>query len=142
MKNVLSSYKQIKNTDNFKISFKYKMEPIIKEVFNAMLAACTREASPIDIIKTGVVLLNRKPIDKSFKKEMIKAIIERIAHGHDGVANTEDDRLSPKTLDMLLMLLENDVIDYVIEGVVTTVKMNKFRTCFNRFGVLIRYKGF
>jgi hypothetical protein len=116
------------------------MEPIITEVFKVMLTACTKEASPVDIIRIGVNELNGKPIAKHFKKEIIKAIIERIAHGRDGVPNTEDDRLSPKTVEMLLMLLETDAIDYVIDGVVSVVKKSGFKTCF-KFGWLsVSYK--
>jgi hypothetical protein len=96
----------------------------------------------MDIIKTGVNALNSKPIDKHFKKEILKSIIERIAHGRDGIAGTEDDRLSPKTVVVLLTLIENDVIDYLIDGAVLAIKKSGFTTCFKRFGIAISYKKF
>jgi len=118
------------------------MEHISREVFETILSACTKEASPIDIIKTGVAVLNGKPINKNMKQQILKAVIERIAHGKDGIAGTEDDRLSAKTVEMLLMLLESDVVDYVIDGIVAQVKRADFKTLFNRCNVLIRWKKF
>jgi hypothetical protein len=119
------------------------MEPVIKEVFQTVLSACTKEAKPIDIIKSGVNVLNGKPsIEKHFKKEILKSVIERIAQGKDGIAGTEDDRLSPQTVDILMTLVNSEVVDYVIDGIVAQVKRADFRTLFNRCGVLIGFKKF
>jgi len=118
------------------------MEPLISDVFQTVLLACTKEAKPIDIIQSGVEVLNAKPIEKHFKKEILKAVIERIAAGNDGIQGTADDRLTPETLRVLIVLLESDVINTVIDGIVVQIKKAGFKNIFDRCGVLIRYKKF
>jgi hypothetical protein len=105
------------------------MEPVIKEVFNVMLSKCTKEAKPIDIIKSGVEALQTKQINKSFKREIVKAVIEKIAAGNDGIHGTADDRLSPETLQVLIVLLESDVINTVIDGIVVQIKKINVKKC-------------
>ena len=98
------------------------MEPIVYEVFDAVSVVINKDAKPVDIIKTGIDVLQSKPIDKQLKKTIIKAVINKIAHGKDGIAGTEDDRLSAHTVMVLVMLLESEMIDVVIDGIVATIK--------------------
>jgi hypothetical protein len=105
------------------------MEPLISNVFQTVLSACTKEAKPIDIIKSGVDVLNGKPIEKHFKKEILKAVIERIAAGNDGIHGTADDRLSKETMAILLVLLESNLIDTVIDGIVVQIKKVNIKKC-------------
>lgn len=67
------------------------MELIVYEVFDAVSVVINKEAKPIDIIKTGIDILQSKQIDKQLKKTIIKAVIHKIAHGKDGIADTDDD---------------------------------------------------
>ena len=115
------------------------MEPIIREVFDGLTKICNREATPIEIIKTGVKILEGKPIDKVFKKEILIAVLKRIAYGQDGLADTEDDRLSPETLNILIMLIESECLDAVIDGIMVSFKKVGL-TVFDRCGVLIKFR--
>jgi hypothetical protein len=115
------------------------MEPIIREVFEGLTKICNKEATPIDIIKTGVKILEGKPINKAFKKEILVAVLKRIAYGQDGLADTEDDKLSPETLNMLIMLIESEFLDAVIDGIIVSFKKVGL-TIFDRCGVLIKFK--
>jgi hypothetical protein len=116
------------------------MEHITREVFDAMLKACTKSSLPTDIIKAGVEVLQYKTIDKSFKKEIIKNMLQRIAYGKDAKKGTDDDILSQQTLELLIVLIDTDIIDTLIDGVVVGLKKVGFRNCFNRFGILIQWK--
>ena len=44
------------------------MEPIVYEVFDAVSVVINKDAKPVDIIKTGIDVLQSKPIDKQLKK--------------------------------------------------------------------------
>lgn len=116
------------------------MDTIITEVYHEMLKVCSNTATPTSIIQTGVELLQKKNIDKNLKKEIIKAVVRKFALGTDGISNTEDDRLSEQTLVVLIMLIESDLIDTVIDGIVSQIKKSGFTKCFHRFGMLIQYK--
>lgn len=98
------------------------MDTIAKEVFDAISSSSTKHSSPIDIIKTGVELLQPKPIEKSLKKEVLKGVIKKIAYGNDGLPNTADDRLSHQTTEILIMLVETDIVSEIIDSIAHKVK--------------------
>jgi len=115
------------------------MEPLVREIVKGLLDISTKEMKPLVLVEEGVKLLQDKPFNKNTKKEILKAIIQQIAYGADGVCNTFDDRLSPETLNILLMIIETDTVDYIIDGIVANFKKLKVKTLFNKCGVLIRW---
>jgi hypothetical protein len=106
------------------------MESITREVFEALRDISKRNTQPIDLITKGVEILQPKAINKEFKREILIAVLERIAYGNDGIANTADDRLSPESLELLIILLNSDVMNSVITGIVATIKKTNVKKCF------------
>ena len=98
------------------------MDVIIKDVALALLDVCTKQTMPIDLVKIGVELLQNKPISNVEKKAILKQILTDIAVGQDGVKGTYDDRLSENTLGLLIILIEADLTDVIITGVVSGAK--------------------
>jgi hypothetical protein len=117
------------------------MELIVSDVAFALLNMSTKDTKPIDLVKTGVQILQNKPISKQDKKEILKAILTKIAMGEDGVIGTFDDRLSPETLNTLLVIIDSEMIDFVIAGIVSVSKKEGFKSVFNRCGVCIQWKA-
>ena len=113
------------------------MEQILLE---SILKVSNKSSLPIQLIELGVSMLYNKPMDKHLKKELLKRVLERIALGRDNIMGTDDDVLSQRTLNLLITLLESDIIDTVIDGVVSNHKkitFTKIQTC---FGTVLRRK--
>ena len=116
------------------------MDQIIKDVALALLDVCTKQTMPIDLVKIGVELLQNKPISNVEKKAILKQILTKFALGDDGVISA-DDRLSDTTLNVLLVVVDSDLIDVVIDGIVSISKKEGFRNVFNSCGVCIKWKA-
>ena len=116
------------------------MDIIIKEVFGAMVLVFNKQTMPIDLVKNGVELLQNKPISNVEKKAILKQILTMVALGDDGIKGTFDDRLSDKTLEVLLVMVDSELIDFVIAGIVAVSKKEGFKSVFNRCGVCIQWK--
>lgn len=108
------------------------MDLIAKEVFTEVLKISSFDTTPIQLIKKAVDVLHNKPIDKVFKKEIVKAVIERIAYGRDGIRGTTDDRLSAHTTELLITLINSELLDTLVDGVVNKFKTSGFPNCFKR----------
>ena len=106
------------------------MDEIIKEVYDAIVVVCNKEACPTDLIKIGVDVLHKKNINNDFKREIIKAVLTKIACGNDGEPNTADDRLSQNTIGLLIILIDSELIDVIITGVVAGSTKVRFFRCF------------
>ena len=98
------------------------MDEVIKEVFDVMVSGCNKDIQPIDLIKTGVDVLHKKNIHKDFTFEILKAVLKKIANGNDGISGTEDDLLSQNTIGLLIILIDSELIDVIITGVVSGSK--------------------
>ena len=106
------------------------MNSIITETAIGLFQVLTKESTPLQIISKGVELLNGKPISGSTKKQVLKHILTQIARGSDGIMGTDDDRISPETLQVLLVMVDSQLLDVVIDGVVATLKKVKVPFCF------------
>ena len=117
------------------------MDLIINEVVCGLIEVSTKETKPIELIQVGVSILKGKPISNTDKKNILKAIITRVAYGNDGIVGTFDDRLSPETLNTLLVIIDSEMIDFVIAGIVSISKKEGFKNIFDRCGVCIKWKA-
>lgn len=72
--------------------------------------------SPIFVISKGMEVLNRVPeLTGGTKKRILVSAIERIAHGRDGIAGTDDDLLPVEYVQMLKVIIENNIVDGIID---------------------------
>jgi hypothetical protein len=72
--------------------------------------------SPIFVVSKGMEILNRVPeLTGGTKKRILITAIERIAHGRDGVAGTEDDLLPVEYVQMLKVIIENNIVEGLID---------------------------
>lgn len=110
------------------------MEAVTREVYDVLTKTCKKDTMPIELITKGVeVLQHKNDISKSLKREILKAVLERIAYGGDGIAGTEDDRLSERSLMMLQNVIDSEIIDILIAGIVAGLKKTNVKKCFKRW---------
>ncbi len=62
--------------------------------------------------------------ERSEKKELVIAVLNKLAKGKDGVAGTEDDLISVEKMNSIKMLLESSLVGDFIEVVVKATKGN------------------
>jgi hypothetical protein len=79
--------------------------------------------SAIELIKVGMELVsNLAQLDGLERKKILIAALEIIAKGKDGIAGTDDDMISPETLDMLEILLKRDLVGNLVEMLIDAYK--------------------
>jgi hypothetical protein len=111
-----------------------------QELFDSILKVSNKTSLPIQLIEAGISVLYNKPIDKHLKKELLKRVLERIALGRDNLKDTDDDVLSQRTLNLLITLLDSEMIDLIIDGVVSNYKKTSFTKIQTCFGTVLRRK--
>jgi hypothetical protein len=111
-----------------------------QELFDSILKVSNKSSIAVELIQTGISVLYNKPIDKHLKKELLKRVLERIALGRDNIKGTDDDVLSQRTLNLLITLLDSEMIDTIIDGVVSNYNKTTFTKIQTCFGTVLRRK--
>ena len=62
--------------------------------------------------------------ERSEKKELVIAVLNKLAKGKDGVAGTDDDLISVEKINSIKLLLESSLVGDFIEVVVKATKGN------------------
>jgi hypothetical protein len=102
------------------------------ELARILLNSCDNKTSPLEVLKKGVELLQKNTLyDEEAKQKMLIEIVSLYANGKDGFADTDDDRLSPETVKVLTVLIESDMVGYVIDGIVANIK-KRSSGCFKK----------
>lgn len=117
------------------------MDGFVYNSFTLLKSIITKEKNAVDIIKHGIEILKFTPVPNAEKKKILVEILRFVAYGEDGLPNTSDDRINPETLKVLLVLIENDLISSIIDGLVLVAKKTNFITLFKRCGWLVRYRN-
>ena len=60
--------------------------------------------------------------DPIAKKNLVLSIIERISKGLDGIEGTSDDIISQETMNTIRVLLQNNLIEGIINGLIKVSK--------------------
>jgi hypothetical protein len=102
------------------------------DIANLLLKSCDVNTKPLEVITKGIELLKNHPVyDNKTRKLLLIEIIKMYSAGCDGVMGTADDRLSENTVAVLSVMIENDMLGYVIDGIVKGTKKIKIKCgCF------------
>lgn len=109
-------------------------------VAKALFEYCKKDTTPLDIIIQAVNLIDGYTIKNTDKKEILTGILKRIAMGEDQKMGTFDDKLSEKTLEALIIMIDSECIDYVIDGLVKHIHKDVYKNIINKCGVVIKMK--
>jgi len=99
-------------------------DAIVDQVYKQLFETKDRlkSASAFDIVVMCMELVETGLVAHINKKEVVVAVLERIAKGVDGVEGTSDDLVSQDTIKMIKSILENSLIDGMIDVIVKASK--------------------
>jgi hypothetical protein len=80
--------------------------------------------SIMELVENIDTINNSVAHERSEKKELVIAVLNKLAKGKDGVAGTEDDLISVEKMNSIKMLLESSLVGDFIEVVVKATKGN------------------
>lgn len=86
------------------------MEAIVYSLINVIKP----NMNSLEIIRAGVIHLNKENLSSQNKKTILKTVLYKIAAGNDGIIGTADDRFSKNTIDLINILIDTDLIDDLI----------------------------
>lgn len=107
------------------VSFQDQHENIIKDAIINLFKNKDKlkVATALDIISMIMEIAEKIFLhDPIAKKNLVLSIIERISKGLDGIEGTSDDIISQETMNTIRVLLQNNLIEGIINGLIKVSK--------------------
>ena len=107
------------------VSFQDQHENIIKDSIINLFKNKDKlkVATALDIISMIMEIAEKIFLhDPIAKKNLVLSIIERISKGLDGIEGTSDDIISQETMNTIRVLLQNNLIEGIINGLIKVSK--------------------
>ena len=107
------------------VSFQDQHENIIKDAIINLFKNKDKlkVATALDIISMIMEIAEKIFLHDSIaKKNLVLSIIERISKGLDGIEGTSDDIISQETMNTIRVLLQNNLIEGIINGLIKVSK--------------------
>jgi hypothetical protein len=107
------------------VSFQDQHDNIIKDAIINLFKNKDKlkVATALDIISMIMEIAEKIFLrDPIAKKNLVLSIIERISKGLDGIEGTSDDIISQETMNTIRVLLQNNLIEGIINGLIKVSK--------------------
>jgi hypothetical protein len=107
------------------VSFQDQHDTIIKDAIINLFKNKDKlkVATALDIISMIMEIAEKIFLHDSIaKKNLVLSIIERISKGLDGIEGTSDDIISQETMNTIRVLLQNNLIEGIINGLIKVSK--------------------
>ena len=107
------------------VSFQDQHDNIIKDAIINLFKNKDKlkVATALDIISMIMEIAEKIFLHDSIaKKNLVLSIIERISKGLDGIEGTSDDIISQETMNTIRVLLQNNLIEGIINGLIKVSK--------------------
>jgi hypothetical protein len=107
------------------VSFQDQHDNIIKDAIINLFKNKDKlkVATALDIISMIMEIAEKIFLrDPIAKKNIVLSIIERISKGLDGIEGTSDDIISQETMNTIRVLLQNNLIEGIINGLIKVSK--------------------
>jgi len=107
------------------VSFQDQHDNIIKDAIINLFKNKDKlkVATALDIISMIMEIAEKIFLhDPIAKKNLVLSIIERISKGLDGIEGTSDDIISEETMNTIRVLLQNNLIEGIINGLIKVSK--------------------
>jgi hypothetical protein len=107
------------------VSFQDQHDNIIKDAIINLFKNKDKlkVATALDIISMIMEIAEKIFLrDPIAKKNLVLSIIERISKGLDGIEGTSDDIISQETMNTIRVLLQNNLIEEIINGLIKVSK--------------------
>jgi hypothetical protein len=99
------------------------LDDLVETVYkNLSLNSLIKHFTTYELIVNIMELVEN--IDTINKKDLVIAVLNKLAKGKDGVAGTEDDLISVEKINSIKLLLESSLVGDFIEVVVKATKGN------------------